>query len=280
MNLDAASEILFASLQLCAPEIMPLPERKLRSKVRRTDRWQHYKKIETLSKGVDGLGERYSNSELENLVHRLSKQQESTSSSKKRKLAATAAHEAFGAVCIAQMPQLPHGARILAGAAPAQSERDSKGAVDSALEESQARKLLQVSRGDANSVGSILSGCVHIKVVCPRVFQAMIFCSPESLYAEHHHEVILRRIVVYGISEELDDKPFTGSSHGIFRRLSEHAAAAVEQMRPPLCTTPLPTLLFWLESYQDLFTAGAKLALQSAEYGFLPPTKRAFRIQR
>ena len=109
----------------------------------------------------------------------------------------------------------------------------------------------------------------------------MIFCSPQSLDAQSDEEVVLRRVLVYGSEEDaLDTQPWQLSSHTVFRRITENAAAALEQMRPPACCTPLPSLLEWLESYKGLFTepcatTGRLLELHSSLHGFLPPTQRS-----
>jgi len=224
------------------------------------------------------------------------------------KKAATAAMEAFAAACASKFPQLPHGPTANAGhwvspapaeqkdestkmdvdtAAPSTKQEGTKegAAQDTAMQRAIAsctsRKILQVTCGESTSVGKILSGCIHIQVVCQGVFRAMLFCTPESLEVQSEAEIVLRRILIYGSDEKaLDSQPWFPSSFAVFRRMTENASAAVEQMRPPACCSPLSTLLAWLESYRTIFTepsaiTGRGLELHSAAHGFLPPTGRS-----
>jgi len=192
---------------------------------------------------------------------------------------ATAALEAFSSACATRLAHLPHAVR--GPRVSLESEPLVDNAVDRALVACRQRGVLELERGERSDVGRILSGCLHLQVTCQGVFRAMVFLAPESLWAREDQGVVIRRCLVYGAAEgQLDTQPWALSSHSVFRRVTENAAATIEQLRPPACNTPLPAFLAWLESYRTLFTkpcdtTGSSISLHSAAHGFLPPTRRS-----
>merc|ERR1711865_733374 len=100
-----------------------------------------------------------------------------------------------------------------------------------------------------------LSDCVSIQVRCEGVFRAFIFCRSGCDQAVSEEEFEVVRLVVYGDNEpELDQNPWKPSSHAVFQRLTELGSHIVERNKPPVCFSPLGSVLDWLATHKDMFS--------------------------